>query len=488
MNGTGRSAFAALSGACLLAAAGCAVGPDFVRPGPPAVERYTREAGPADTVAADNQAQRFARGAGVPADWWRLFKSPQLDNVVAQAIANNQGLKSAQASLRQSQELLRAGYGVFYPQVDAAFGAARQRSSAIRFGGSPESTVFNLFTLGATVSYALDVFGGERRAVEGLRAQADFERHTAVAAYLALSGNVVNTVVARAAYREQIEATEQIIAIQKEQILIAETQAQAGIVPYSNVLSLQSQLASTEATLPPLRQKLAQADHLLAVLAGRAPAEWGPPRVDMADLALPEDIPVSLPSDLVRQRPDILAAESQLHGASAEIGVATAALFPSFTLSGSYGQNSSETSELLKSGGNFWSLGANVATPLFRGGTLWYRRKAAIEGYEQALAAYRQTVLGALAQVADTLRALENDALAVQAQSRAVSTAEEALRLIQANYRAGVGTYTQVLIANGQYQQARIGHLQAKAQRFQDTVALFVALGGGWWTGSPSPP
>ncbi len=466
----------------MLLAAGCAVGPDFVRPEPPAIGRYTRDAGPAGTVAADGQAQRFEPGGGLAADWWRLFNSPELDNLVAEAVANNPGLQAAQANLRQSQELLRAGYGVFYPQVDGSFDAARQKFSPARFGGSSASSTFNLFTLQATVSYALDLFGGERRAVEGLGAQADFQRYAALAAHLALTGNVVNAVVARAAYREEIGATEQIIRLQQEQIAIAETQAKAGIVPYSNVLSLQSQLFLTEATLPPLRQKLAQTEHLLAVLAGRAPAEWNPPRVDMADLTLPANLPVSLPSDLVRQRPDILASEAQLHGASAGIGVATAALFPSFTLNGSYGLNSTKTQELFGSNSSFWSAAANVGAPLFHGGTLWYRRKAAIEGYRQALAGYRQTVLGAFAQVADTLRALEHDALTLEAQSRAVAAAGEALRLIQANYGAGISSYTQVLIADGQYQQARIGYLQAQAQRYQDTVALYAALGGGWWT------
>ncbi len=487
MTGSRTSTFTALVGACLLATGGCAVGPDFVRPEPPPVERYTRDAGPAETIAADGKAQRFEPGAGIAADWWRLFDSPKLDNLVTEAIAGNPGLQAAQASLRQSQELLRAGYGVFFPQVDVGFDATRQKFSPVRFGGSSGSSIFNLVTLSATVSYALDVFGGERRAVEGLRAQADFQYYSALATYLALTGNIVNTTVARAAYIEEIKATEQIIALQKEQVEITEKQAQAGTVPYSNVLSLRSQLASIEATLPPLRQKASQTGHLLAVLAGRAPAEWSPPDVGLADLALPGSLPVSLPSELVRQRPDILASEATLHVASADIGVATAALYPSFTLSGSYGANSSSTGNLFKSDSRIWSFGGNVAAPVFHGGTLWYRRKAAVEGYQQALAAYRQTVLGAFAQVADTLRALENDAYALQAQSRAVVASEEALRLIVANYRAGVDSYTQVLIANAQYHQATIGYLQAQAQRFQDTVALFVALGGGWWNAVEKP-
>jgi NodT family efflux transporter outer membrane factor (OMF) lipoprotein len=240
-------------------------------------------------------------------------------------------------------------------------------------------------------------------------------------------------------------------------------------------------LAAFEATLPPLRQKLDQAGHLLATLAGRLPAEWTPPQIALTDITLPTELPISLPSDIVRQRPDILASEAQLHSASADIGVATAALFPSFTLSGSYGFNNSSIGDLLKSGSNIWSLGANVTTPLFHGGTLWFHRKAAIEAYQQSLAGYRQTVLSAFAQVADTLRALEHDAEGLHAQSQALDAAGEALQLIHVNYQAGTANYLQVLVADYQYHQAKIGYLQAQAQRLQDTVALFVALGGGWW-------
>ena len=458
---------------------GCALGPDFVRPAPPLTDRYTRGAEPARTISADGQSQHFAKGAKVPANWWRLFNSAKLDAIITEAVAGSPSLQAAQASLRQSQDNLRAGYGVFFPQLDAGFDASRQKFSPARLGSSSPSSIFNLFTLSATVSYALDVFGGERRAVEELQAQAEVQRAGVLGTYLALSGNIVNTIVARAAYREQMKATEQIIGLQRDQIKIAETQVRAGTVPYANVLSIQSQLASSEALLPPLEQKISQAEHLLAILVGRAPADWGAPQVDLSELALPGELPVTLPSELVRQRPDVLAAEAQLQSASAEIGIATAAMFPSFTLNGSYGQNNTAMKGLFKSGSNFWSLGADVTAPLFHGGTLWFKRKAALEGYQQALANYRQTVLGAFAQVADTLRALEHDAEALRAQSRALNTAQNALRLYQVNYQAGIVNYLQILVADGQYQQARIGYLQAQAGRLQDTVALFVALGGG---------
>lgn len=466
-----------LAGWCtvgLLWVSGCTVGPDFVPPAAPPVDRYTAGAEPTATISANEETQRS-------------FSSPKLDLVIQEALSNNATLQAAQASLRQSQERLKAGFGVFYPQADAGFDATRQKFSPARFGQSSQGSIFSLYTLEGTVSYTLDVFGGERRAVEGLQSQVDFQRYAVLAAYLTLSGNVVNAVVAGAAYRALIESTQELIDLEKEQIRLAEIQAQAGTVPYSDVLSLRTQLSATEATLAPLRQNVSQTEHLLAILTGRVPAQWAPPQVDLKDLKLPGDLPVTLPSNLVRQRPDILVAEAQLHGASAQIGVATAALFPSFTLSGTYGVNNNSIENLFNKSSTFWSLGGSVLAPLFHGGTLWYERRAAIEGYEQSLAVYRQTVLAALGQVAHVLRALEHDAQALRAQSQAVDTSEEVMRLVQDNYRAGIANYLQVLIANAQNHQARIGYVQASALRLQDTVALFVALGGGWWNMGEKP-
>lgn len=464
-----------------LFASGCAVGPDFIRPEPPQTKGYTVGQGPEATIAADGRSQHFGEGARIAADWWRLFNSPAIEAVIKDALANNPGLQAAQASLRQGQYDLRAGYGIFFPQVNAGFGAEREKSAPAQLGlSSQQSSIFNLFTLQSTVGYVLDVFGGQRRMVESLQAQVDFQRYELQGTYLALYGNIVNTIIAQAAYREEIEATIRIIGIMKEQVEVTEAQAQAGTVPYTNVVSLQGQLAAAEATLPPLRQRLSQAGHLLATLAGHAPAEWTQPEVHWADLSLPRELPLTLPSELVRRRPDILAAESQLHSAGADIGVATAAMLPSITLSGAYGWSSNSMGSLFKGMSSAWNLGADVAAPVFHGGSLWFERKAAIEAYNQSMAGYRQTVLNAFAQVADTLRALENDAAALKAQSDVLKASEEALGLVRANYLAGVAGYLQVLAADAQYSQARIGCLQASAQRFQDTVALFVALGGGW--------
>ena len=466
--------------------AGCAVGPDFRSPPAPAVTHYAPGGDPARTVAAHGAAQRFTPGEQLAADWWRLFSSPPLDALVHEALAANPGLQAAQASLRQSENALRAGYGIFYPEIDAHAAATRQRFSPLNFGSRTPPSIFNLFTLSASVSYGLDLFGGERRMLEAVHAQVDVQRATERATYLTLVANIVNTVVARAAYQAEIDATNELLTLQHQQVGLAEVQFRSGTAPYSSVLSLQSQLAANEATVPQLEQKLAQSDDLLATLAGRLPADWSAPPLVLADLHLPAELPVSLPADLVRQRPDILAAEATAHAASANVGVATAALLPAITLSGSYSANGTTASTLTAANGRAWDFGAALTQPVFEGGTLWYRRKEAIDSYEQARALYRQVVLAAFAQVADTLRALEHDAAALAAQDEALRTAREALRLVQVNYQAGLDGYLDVLSADAQYHQALINELQAVAVRYQDTVALYVALGGGWWADAPA--
>jgi NodT family efflux transporter outer membrane factor (OMF) lipoprotein len=479
-----------LGAALLLLLSGCAVGPDFVHPNPPNLQHYTKQGQPTDTVA-EGQRQTFILKKTVAADWWRMFNSDELNRAVEEAVRNNANLASAQASLRQSQDILKAGYGVFYPSIGLGFSAERQKTSLLRIGVNAVSGVFNLFTLSTAISYSLDVFGGNRRTVEALAAQTDYQQYALLATYLTLTGNVVNTLIARAAYQAQIQATEELIARQKEQLAIAQAQVLAGTAAYASVLSIQSQIAANEAMIPTLRQKADQAEHLLATLVGRAPAEFNAPAIDIAGFTLPQQLPLSLPSDLVRQRPDILAAESQLHIASANIGVATAPLFPSFNINGSYGVNSTTMGNLTNSNNAFWSVGPAVNFPLFQGGATWYQRNAAMEAYQKSLADYRQTVLNAFAQVADTLNALEHDAQSLQAQADALHAAEQALNLLQANYRAGIVGYLDVLVANVQFYQAKINYLQALAQRYQDTTALFLALGGGWWNtsalGGPLP-
>ncbi|MGZ3687102.1 MAG: efflux transporter outer membrane subunit, partial [Bdellovibrionota bacterium] len=389
---------------------GCTLGPDFVRPKPPEGTQYTPGTEPSATPAADGHLQRFDQGFAVPEKWWQLLSASKLDPVVMKALNSNASLESALATLRQSQELYRAGAGVFYPQLSADAGISAQRTNPAAFGVNAPGNIFGLFTLSATLSYALDIFGGNRRAVEGLGAQVDAQHSIVLATYITLTGNLVSAVIASAALCAQIESTEQLIQAQKEQLSVSQAQVRAGTIPYLTLLSLKSQLSTVEATLPPLRQRLDQSEHLLATLSGEAPGAFTPPGIGLAELNLPEKLPRSLPSELVRQRPDILQAEAQLHAASAQIGVTTAALFPSFNLSASAGINNSSLDQLFTSESGVWNLGANLTAPLFRGGTLRAQRKAAIAAFQASLATYRQTVLSAFSQVADTLRALEHDA------------------------------------------------------------------------------
>jgi len=468
---------------CLVAAllTGCAVGPDFVSPRAPDDTRYTSEARPEKTSLANGQSQQFSATTQLATNWWHLFKSEQLDGVVEQALTNSPTLAASEATLRQSEDNLRAGYGVFFPQIDAGLNAERERSAPIQQGLKTPGTVFNYVSVGGSISYVLDVFGGERRAVEALGAQVDYQQSANRAAYVMLSANVVNTSIARAAYAAQIRATTELIELENEQLAATQSQVSAGTAAYSSVLSMRSLIAANRANLAQLKQKYEQASHLLAALEGATSARANLPDIDLDTLVLPGDLPLSLPSDLVRQRPDILQAEAQMHAASANIGVATAALFPSISLSGTAGVAGTSLGNLSAQTGKFWSVGPSVSIPVFRGGSLWFGRKAAIDAYDQSTATYKQTVLNAFEQVADSLTALEYDAQSLQAQVESRQAAAEALRMLQINYQSGLSAYLDVLTADVQFHQANIAYLQAVAQRHEDTVTLFVALGGGWW-------
>ena len=468
-----------LAAAALAVTFGCAVGPDFERPKPPAEAGYTEGPPLQETILADGNRQRFVPGAELLADWYRLFCSAEMQARIEGGLAANPTLEAARASLRRSEDDLRAGYGVFLPQIDSGSSASRQHPF-LGVTGVPRQT-FDLYTVSATVDYVLDVFGGERRTVESEGAQVDFQRYEAAAAYLTLVGNVLNATIAEASYAAQIDATRRLIATERDQVHILGVQADAGTIPYAGVLVLETQLSATEAQLPVLEQRLSETQHLLATLLGEEPAAWSSTPVSLTSLELPRDVPLTVPSELVRQRPDILAVEAQLHAASAEIGVATAALYPHLTLTGTYGWDNTSPSPLFAGPNAIWLYGAQLAAPLFHGGTLWFKRRSAIDSYQQSFATYRQTVLAALAQVADLLRALEHDAEQVAAQARQEKAAHEALRLTSVNYQSGVASYLEVLISDVQENQAMIASIGGRAQRLQDSVALFVALGGGWW-------
>lgn len=469
---------------------GCAVGPNFQRPESPKIGAYTESALPAETAAPDHGgvAQRFVRGADIPAQWWTLFQSPALDQLIRCALANNPTLAAAQATLRQAEENMRAQSGaLLYPSVDAKLGTARQRTSgsALGFANAVPNT-FNLYNASVAVSYSINLSGGFLRALEGLQAQVDFQKYQIEAAYLALSANIVTAAIKEASLRAQLQATREILSVQEQQLGVVEKQFSIGAVSRSDLLAQRTQVAQTRANLPPLEKNLAQTRNLLSVYAGKLPGAAGLPEFDLASLHLPQELPLSLPSELARQRPDIRAAEELLHQASALVGVATANLYPALTLSAGLGQQGNQIAGLFSAPASIWNVGGSLLQPLFHGGQLDAQRRAAIAAYEAAAAQYQGTVLQAFQNVADTLLALETDARAHQAQADAAALARDALDLTQKQFALGGVGYLTVLNAQRQFQQTRINAIQAEAARFADTAALFQALGGGWWN-RPAP-
>jgi NodT family efflux transporter outer membrane factor (OMF) lipoprotein len=476
----------AVSGVIAAVVAGCTVGPDFRRPDPPDANRYTETAQPTETVAAPGPAgasQRLAAGQDIPAQWWALFHSTALDQLVRAALQNSPNLVAAQAALRQARENLRAEAGaVLFPSVDAHGSAERQKISGASFG-NPGGNInaFDLYNASVSVSYNFDLAGGYRRDLEALQAQVDYQGFQLEGAYLALTANVVTTAVQEASLRAQIRATREILAAQERQLEVVERQFRLGAVSQPDVLAQRTQVAQTRAALPPLEKQLAQNRHRLAVLAGALPSKAALPEFELDGLELPQALPVSLPSSLVRQRPDIRASEALLHQASAQIGVATANLYPQVTLSGSYGSEAVALHQLFDSGTGVWSLGLALLQPIFHGGELTAKRRAAVAAYDQAAAQYRETVLQSFQDVADTLRALESDANALKAQAEAEAAARATLDLTRKQFELGAVSYLSLLNAQRQHQQTRISLVQAEAARFADTAALFQALGGGWW-------
>lgn len=467
-----------------IALASCAVGPDFKRPEAPPGDRYTDQSMPAATAASDiahGGAQQFAAGGSLQRQWWILFRSEPLDRLIEQALRDSPTVASAQAALRQAQETLAAGRGATWPSVNGQLAVTREKYPGASIG-QPSNFLFTLYNASVNVSYTLDVFGGIRRQLEALQAQvasADFQLQ---ATYLTLTSNLVTTAIREASLRAQIRATEDIEKLQQDQLKIVERRFNLGAVTKSDVLSQRTALAQTRATLPGLQRQLSALRHQLALYAGRAPESADLPSFELDGLELPLQLPLSVPSDLVRQRPDILSAEALLHAASARVGVATANLYPQITLTGAYGWEALKTSQLFKNASNDWSVDPGLLAPIFQGGTLRANRRAAVAAFDEAEANYRETVLTAFSNVADALRALQTDALALQAQVEAQRQAREAFDMASYQFNVGGTSYLTLLNAQQQLQQTRIAVVQAEADRFADTVALFQALGGGWWS------
>lgn len=467
----------------------CAVGPDFQRPEAPGAKTYTSRALPSQTAAAPvpgGVAQQFKTVEKIPRQWWQVFHSDALDRLIRLGLADNPSTAAAQAALRQARELVRAQYGTtWFPALDAHLSAGKEHLNGASFGQSSGGYSFELYNASVGVTYLLDLFGAQRRQLEALRAQADYQGYQLQGTYLALTANIVTSALQEASLRAQLQATREIIDDQQKAYELVQQQFRLGGVARTDVLAQQTQLAQTRATLPPLEKALSQTRHQLAVLVGRPPGEAGTlPQFEIQNLTLPAELPVTLPSSLVRQRPDIQAAESLLHAAGARVGVATANLYPNITLTGTYGSETNQFGDLFHSDTMIWNFGAGLLQPLFHGGALRADRRAAEAACDQAAALYRQTVLQAFLNVADVLRSLEADARALKAEYEAETAAGDALALTRTQFRLGAVSYLSLLNAQRQYQQTRIGLIQAQAARFADTAALFQALGGGWRPGS----
>jgi NodT family efflux transporter outer membrane factor (OMF) lipoprotein len=475
--------FGAYLSLTLLAA--CAVGPNFKRPAAPKVDDYTAHPQSSTAATADTTggaAQRFTKGGDLAADWWTLFHSEELNALIDQSLERNPDLKAAQAALSVARENVLAQRGVFYPSVVADFSATRQRiSGQISPTLNSNAFLFNLFTPQVTVSYLPDVFGLNRRTVESLQAQEQGVRFQMLATYTTLTSNVVVTAIQVASLRMQVNATRQLIASSTEALQILRYQLAKGYAGQLDVSAQESQLALLAATLPPLIKQQAQLHDLLAALTGRFPSEVPDESFDMATLQLPEELPVSLPSTLVAQRPDVLQAEANLHDASAKIGIAIANRLPSFPLTANTGSSAAFFSQLFSGGTGFWGVGVDATAPLFEGGQLLHQERAAKAAYTQAAEQYRSAVLAAFQNVADTLTALEQDAESLKAAKTAADSAKVTLDLARRQWHGGYANYLSLLTAEQADQQSQIALVQAQASRYADTAALFQALGGGWW-------
>ncbi len=464
----------------------CMMGPDFHPPAAPPTQKYTKKPLPTKTVATKGEAgksEEFIIGQHVENDWWEIYHSKEINYLVNEGIRHSPNILAARATLRQAYDNYKAQFGtLLLPQITGQFSGERQQFSGQEFGDtqSKSNSMFNLYDATVSLSYTLDIWGALRRQVEASRANVDFEKYELIAAYLTLTSNIVTNAITASALQAQIDATKSLIEAFSSQLNILQKQFELGGISKEIVLTQETLVDQTKATLPPLEKNLAITQHSLAVLIGKLPSETTIPLIDLKKLHLPEKLPVTLPSTLVRERPDIQASEALLHVASANIGVATANLFPQLTISAMWGYESEILSNLINPINNIWNYGANLGQTLFQGGALISQRRAAIAAYQNAFQQYRQTVLTAFQNVADSLRAIEYDAKAYQANVNAENSASENLRLIQGQYRLGGVDYLALLTAEQQYQQTVIARIKAETARYADTAALYQALGGGW--------
>lgn len=466
---------------------GCAVGPDFKAPAAPQTQQYENTKLPQKTAAAlgnksADQAQIFNLQARIPEDWWRLFRSEQINGFVKMGLSNNPSLAAARSTLEEAQATLQAETGdLLFPVVDLTGYGSRVRASGLAIGQTDPNRIFNLYNTVANMTYTLDIFGKNRRTIEGYQAQVDYEQYEWAGAYLSLTSNIVSTSIAIATLQDQIHITEALVRAQTAQLKISHRQYLEGGVSKAMLASQAQQLADAQATLPPLKKALTEQTHALAVLVGRYTSEQAVPHLSLDTLRLPTDLPLSLPSQMVQQRPDVQAATALLHVASANIGVATANLLPDITLSAQYGWLSQTSSQLFSKANNIWNAEAGFAQPAFHAGALWYARKATLAAYQTARYNYQQTVLNAFADVANALTAVSRDAETYQKDVLAEKAVSAQYTIAKNSYRVGGTTYLAVLDAEIAYRESELTLIKAKAARYADTVALYQSLGGGWW-------
>lgn len=463
---------------------GCAVGPNYKEPAAPEVKSYTADplsATSSATNIAGGESQRFVEGMDISGQWWETFHCKPLNDLIERALTNNPNLKSAQAALAAARETLVAQKGAYYPSVNASFAASRNKTSPqMSPNTSGNQLYYGLFTPEVTVSYVPDVFGLNRRTVESFKAQAEQARYQLIATHITLSANVVTAAIQEASLRAQVQATRELIASSSNTVDVLRRQFDKGYASRLDLAAQESQLAQVTATLPPLVKQLAQQRDLLAALAGVFPSQGPPETFELANLQLPQDLPLSLPSRLVEERPDVKQAAENMHYACAQIGVAVANRLPNFMISADAGTMAVEAQDMFSHAG-FWSYGASVTQPLFQGGMLLHKERAARALYVEAAEQYRNTLLTAFQNVADTLNALEQDAAALKAAAESRDAAKVTLDLATQQWKSGYTNYLALLTAEQAYQQAVIALVQAQANRYADTAALFQALGGGWW-------
>jgi NodT family efflux transporter outer membrane factor (OMF) lipoprotein len=496
---------ASATAACALLLSACAAGPDFQRPAAPVAGGYGPQSAPAATTSvevAQGEAQRFESKKDVPFDWWTLFQSPQLNSLIGRAFKANPSIESAQAALRQAQQYTIAQQGYFYPTVSATYTPSRNKLAGNMGGNSPgvqgNGTIiqtysnpagpryngpayYNFHTAQLSIGYVPDIFGSNRRQVESLRAQEEMQRFQLEATYIALASNVVAAALQEASLRAQIAAQTKIVELNRSNLDILEKQLKLGAASRMDVLAQEAALAQAEQSIIPLQNQLEQTRDLIRALAGNLPNEDVAETFELSSLHLPQELPLTLPSQLVEQRPDVRAAEAQFHAATANVGVAVAARLPQFEITAAIGGMASTPDWMFKTGGGFFTVLGNLSQTLFDGGTLKAQERAAREALVQAGADYRSTVIVAFQNVADTLHTIQSDAEALKAAAKTEEAMKRVADIARKQHDAGYTSYQTVLMTEQNHQQATINLIQAQTNRLGDTAALYQALGGGWW-------